>query len=95
MPNSMTGMDSPTGKPQQLEHRLLRRGVDALQADRTRCVDCGRTPLIGEHVHLYDAARPEIVCELCRTLRREAPVASETVRHSERGLAVRVRTRAA
>jgi hypothetical protein len=81
--------------PEQLEKRLLRRGVDALQADRTRCVDCGRTPLIGEHVHLYGQDAPGIVCELCRMLRREPPVASETVRHSERGLAVRVKVRAA
>ncbi len=42
--------------PQPLEERLLRNGVDALEADRNRCLDCGRTPLIGEHVHLYDAA---------------------------------------
>jgi hypothetical protein len=88
-------MDSPASQPRQLERRLLRNGVDALEADRTCCVDCGRTPLIGEHVHLYDAARPGIVCELCRMLRVERPVASEIVRHSERGLAVRVTARAA
>ena len=88
-------MSSPTTRPQQLERRLLRNGVDALEADRTRCLDCGRTPLIGEHVHLYDAAKRGIVCELCRMLRRDAPVASEIVRHSERGLAVRITARAA
>jgi len=88
-------MDSPANQPRQLERRLLRNGVDALEADRSRCADCGRTPLIGEHVHLYDAARPEIVCELCRMLRVDRPIASEIVRHSERGLAVRITARAA
>ena len=79
---------------QQLERVLLRRGVGALEADRHRCADCGRTPLIGEHVHLYDRARG-IVCELCRPLRRDAPVATEIVRHSEHGHAVRLTARAA
>jgi hypothetical protein len=79
---------------EQLERVLLRRGVGALEADRHRCTDCGRTPLIGEHVHLYGRAQG-IVCELCRILRREAPVASEIVRHSEHGHAVRLTARAA
>ncbi len=74
----------------QLERSLLRRGVGTLEADRDRCTDCGRTPLIGEHVHLY-AEGSGIVCELCSTTRHELPVASERVRHSERGLAVRLR----
>ena len=26
----------------------------ALEADRSRCADCGRTPLIGEQIHLYE-----------------------------------------
>jgi hypothetical protein len=103
----------------------MRRGVDALEADRARCCDCGRTPLIGEHIHLYGSPEPhvagephgspephgvgrlhgarvlhglgelQVVCELCRMLRREAPAATEVVRHSERGLAVRVTARVA
>jgi hypothetical protein len=85
---------TPPTQPEQLEKRLLRRGVDALEAGRTRCIDCGRTPLIGEAVHLYEGTTPGIVCELCRMLRLDPPVASETVRHSERGLAVRVTARA-
>ena len=88
-------MDSPVPRPAALEERLLRNGVDALEADRNRCLDCGRTPLIGEHVHLYDAQTGGIVCELCRMLRRERPIASQIVRHSERGLAVRLTARAA
>lgn len=80
---------------QQFERLLLRRGVGALEADRNRCADCGRSPLIGEHVHLYDGRAGGLVCELCRPLRREAPVAREIVRHSEHGHAVRLTVRAA
>jgi hypothetical protein len=81
---------------EQLERLLLRRGVGALEADRHRCADCGRTPLTGEHVHLYDDGRASgVVCELCRALRRGPPVASEIVRHCEHGHAVRLTVRAA
>jgi hypothetical protein len=72
-------MDSPFPRPPALEERLLRNGVDALEADRNRCLDCGRTPLIGEHVHLYESA--DLVCELCRMIRRDAPVLSAQVTH--------------
>jgi hypothetical protein len=76
---------------EQFERHLLRRGVGALEADRDRCADCRRTPLVGEHVHLH-AGVQGIVCELCSPLRREHPVASEL--HSEHGHTVRL-TRAA
>ena len=72
-----------------LERELLRRGVGALTADRHRCADCGRSPLVGERVHLYE--RDEIVCELCRPLRRAAPVGSDCVRHAGHGQTVRIR----
>jgi recombinational DNA repair protein (RecF pathway) len=75
---------------EQFERYLLRRGVGALEADRDRCADCGRTPLVGEHVHLY-ARVQGIVCELCSPLRREHAVATELVRHSEHGHTVRLR----
>jgi hypothetical protein len=87
MPGSVTPI-------KQFERLLLRRGVGALAADRHRCSDCGRTPLVGERVHLYERSKG-IVCELCRPLRSEAPAASEPVRHSERGHAVRLAARAA
>jgi len=74
---------------------LLRRGLGALEADRSRCADCGRTPLTGELVHAYAGRRPVIVCELCRPRRRETPSASEVVRHCEHGHAVRLTARAA
>jgi hypothetical protein len=87
MPGSVTPI-------KQFERLLLRRGVGALAADRHRCSDCGRTPLVGERVHLYERSKG-VVCELCRPLRSEAPAASELVRHSEHGHAVRLAARAA
>ena len=89
-------MASPSTHVEQLERVLLRRGLGALEADRERCSDCGRTPLTGELVHVYDERqRQRIVCELCRPRRREAPVVSETVRHCEHGHTVRLMARAA
>jgi hypothetical protein len=88
-------MASPVTHVDQFGRFLLRRGVGALEADRHRCVDCGRTPLTGEHVHLYDGRKHGIVCELCRALRREQPMASEIVRHCEHGHTVRLTVRAA
>lgn len=78
---------------EQFERLQLRRGIGALEADRDRCADCGRTPLVGEHVHLHPRVQG-VVCELCSTLRHEHPVATELVRHSEHGHTVRL-TRAA
>ena len=78
----------PTLTPADLERRLLSKGVARLADGRDACADCGRTPLIGEHVHRYgDAA----VCELCRPLRRRAPERTELVRHSEHGQTVKLR----
>jgi hypothetical protein len=88
-------MSLQIGHVEQLERILLRRGVGALEADRSRCSDCGRTPLTGEEIHLLPGRRRRMVCELCRPLRRQAPVASEIVRHCEHGLAVRLTARAA
>jgi hypothetical protein len=87
-------MSTVAGDVEQLERYLLRRGVRALGEDRHRCVDCSRTPLVGERVHLYERL-PGIVCELCRQLRPSAPLATEVVRHSERGHTVRLTARAA
>lgn len=75
-------------RTEDFERLLLRVAVDELSAERARCRDCGRTPLISEDVHLYE--RGQVVCELCRPLRREAPVSTERVRHNEHGLAVRL-----
>jgi hypothetical protein len=70
---------------EQFERVLLRRSVGVLAADRSHCADCGRTPLVGERMHFYEEHGGEIVCELCRPLRRTRPVASETVRYSPYG----------
>jgi hypothetical protein len=80
---------------EKLELLLLRRSVGALEADRSRCADCGRTPLTGEEVHVFGGRRRRVVCALCRRRRREAPVASEIVRHAEHGQTVRLTARAA
>jgi hypothetical protein len=85
---------APASDAERLERSLLRRGVGLLAADRHHCKDCGRTPLVGEHVHVY-GRKGELVCELCRPLRRDTPLASETVRHTERGQTVRLMARAA
>lgn len=73
---------------QDFERALLRKSVDALSDGRNLCVDCGRTPLVGETLYRY--ASGSAVCELCRPLRRDEPLDSERVRHSEYGNAVRV-----
>jgi hypothetical protein len=76
-----------------LERELLRKGVGAREAGRHHCADCGRTPLVGERVHLYE--RGAVVCALCRPGRRAAPERTQIVQHSERGQTVRLRVRAA
>jgi|GEM_PF-3528337 len=66
-----------------MSHDDSRRPADApvepLSEELTRCSDCGRTPLIGEHVYIYESA--ELVCELCRMLRREPPLLGALVSH--------------
>jgi hypothetical protein len=88
MLRALLGISEP-----DLERELLRKGVGAREAGRHHCADCGRTPLVGERVHVY--ARGAVVCELCRPRRRAAPERSHTVHHSERGQTVRLRVRAA
>jgi hypothetical protein len=67
----------------------------AMTADAS-CSHCHRTPLTGEHVHLYGE---RLVCELCRHLRREPPGETVVVHSSEHHRtvkgAVRLRPRAA
>lgn len=93
--SNAAAMASVATHVERLERHLLHRGVGALEADRDRCADCGRTPLTGEHVHIYDGRHGGLVCELCRALRREPPAASELVRHCEHGHTVRLTARAA
>ncbi len=92
---SLLNMATPGTNVEQLQRLLMRHGAGTLEADRHRCADCGRSPLIGEVVHLYEGRSGGVVCELCRQLRREAPVATASVRHSVHGHAVRLTARAA
>jgi hypothetical protein len=78
--------------PPTLEGELLRQALYSFSAGACRCADCGRTPLIGERVHVYEDGR--VMCELCRPHRREEPIRCERVR-GEHGHAVRVTVRAA
>ena len=80
--------DERPGTP-VLERHMVRLSVADLTEERARCSDCGRTPLIGENVHIYERGR--IVCELCRQLRRAVPISTERVRHAEAGQTVRLR----
>jgi hypothetical protein len=88
-------MSSLDSQLEELELLLLRRGVWAREADRSRCADCGRTPLTGEEVHVFEGRRKRIVCELCRVDHRDTPIATEVVRHATHGQNVRLTARAA
>lgn len=79
-----------------IEALLVRKSVGALASRRHRCVHCHRTPLVGEHIYIYAAAggAERLVCELCRSLRREPPARTEIVHSVERDRCVRRRPRA-
>jgi hypothetical protein len=72
-----------------LELALLRRSVDAMAAGCERCGHCRRTPLVGERIYFYQSG--DMLCELCRALRRDRPAASRVVHSPELGNAVRIR----
>jgi hypothetical protein len=74
------------------EISLWRHSIGALAAARHCCVHCRRTPLVGEHVHVYG---DRLVCELCRHLRREAPGRTEVMHSPEHERAVKRQPRAA
>jgi hypothetical protein len=76
-----------------LERQLLRKAMGAHAAASRRCADCGRTPLVGEQIYIYEGGR--MACELCKPLRREEPARSELVHGPEHGHAVRVRVHVA
>lgn len=72
-----------------LELQLLRRSVDALNAERLTCHRCHRTPLVGEVVYRYRKERT--ICSLCRPMQRGEPIASVPVRHGPEIVARRLR----
>ena len=95
MPTITLRRSSAPARP-ALEQALLRRSMGEHEAHRHRCVHCDRTPLTGEMVHVYAAVGGErLVCDLCRPLRREAPVRSELMHAPDHHRAVRVQRRAA
>jgi hypothetical protein len=70
-----------------LELALLRRGVDEIAAGSQRCDRCNRTPLVGEHVHVY---RKRVLCDLCRELERKPPESSRLVHGPAFGSSIRI-----
>jgi hypothetical protein len=88
MPRNVRSLSEP-----DLERALLRKGVGALASGRDACADCGRTPLVGEWLFRFGVR--DLVCALCRPLRRREPDTAELVRHAERGATVRRVTRIA
>ena len=68
------------------EISLVRKSTGSSDSGADRCSHCQRTPLIGEHVHLYGE---RIVCQLCRHLRREPPGATVVMHSSEHHRAVK------
>jgi hypothetical protein len=77
------------GGVDRIERLLLQHSVVRLEAGRDSCVDCGRTPLVGEQVHLYEHVSG-FVCELCSARRRDRALARQLVCHFEQGQTVRV-----
>jgi hypothetical protein len=100
------GLVYPSGTPQtpepidlqehhapELERQLLRRWVRRTTVNRWACSTCGRSPLVGERLHVYAPEGIEkAVCDLCL---KSAPdrafgelIRTERVRAGERPLSV-------
>ena len=86
-------MRSSSGHSEDLELALLRRGVVARTEGEERCGRCGRTPLIGERIYIYedDAVR----CELCRGPGEADSVGSYIVHGPEFGHTMKITDRRA
>lgn len=82
------GMETSIHESPTLEFAILRRGVDEREARHEECGGCGRTPLIGEQMYVYE--RDLILCELCRSRRRDAPIDALTIHGEEFGHTLRV-----
>jgi hypothetical protein len=90
MPSVSLGRDR---RARRLQAAILRRSVDDSVAARHRCAHCRRTPLTGEVVHVYLAAGGEerLVCDLCRSKRREPPADMRLMYSPSHDRSVRVR----
>jgi hypothetical protein len=78
----------------ELELQLLRHGIVDMAADRMRCSRCGRSPLVGERLHVFAAApEDQHICDLCLEQARKGrlgePKRVERVGAGERRLIVR------
>jgi hypothetical protein len=79
----------------ELEIELLRHGIQAMAADRGRCVECSRSPLVGERLLVFISGDggERRVCELCLKAFPHGslgePIRIERVRAAERPLNVR------
>jgi hypothetical protein len=60
----------------ELERQLLRTSVVDMTAHRRACSGCGRTPLVGERIQVFEGkhGRERALCDLC------APEAGEPLR---------------
>lgn len=72
----------------ELELALLRRGMEERGEGHECCSACRRTPLIGEHVYVYENGR--VVCELCRRRQRSTPVETHLVHTPAFGHSTRI-----
>ncbi len=85
-------MDADVREMPDLELALMRRGLDDMAAASERCGRCERTPLVGEHVHVY---ADRVLCELCRELERDPPLHVSLVHGPAFGHSIRIRDRRA
>jgi hypothetical protein len=74
-----------------LERLLLRHSILEMTAGRCSCAECGRSPLVGERLHVF-AARNGVEHALCDLCLAEAPpgepLRMERVRPGERPLTI-------
>jgi hypothetical protein len=78
----------------ELELQLLRHGLVEMVAHRMSCSRCGRSPLVGERLHVFAATGGEQkICDLCLDEARKGhlgePTRVERVGAGERRLNVR------
>jgi hypothetical protein len=93
MANSYGAMRAEAHEGPDLELALLRRGMHERAADRERCHECRRTPLIGERIYLYDGGA--VLCELCRALSAHVPTGSRVIHGPEFGHTMKLADRRA
>ena len=84
-------METAVREMPALERALMRRGVDELAAESERCGRCRRTPLIGEHVYVYESG--SVLCELCRAIEPTTPSRSRMIHGPEFGHSMKITDR--